>query len=273
MKEKITVLVGAGAIGVACARRVSASRHILLADVSADNAAAQAEALRDTGYQVTDTTVDVRSRDSVGELAAKAASMGNIERLICAAGVSPSNASADLVFRVDLLGTALVLDCFAAVMARGGNGLVISSQAGHRLAPLSAEQERQLALTPADALLSLPLLQGIDDAMYAYQLAKRGCALRVRAESVKWARRGARLNALSPGITMSPLARRELEGQGGDGYRTMIASSAARRLGTAEEVAAVAEFMMGESGAYICGSDFLIDGGVSAAYFYDDENS
>lgn len=271
MKQTVTVLVGAGAIGMACARRVSASRHIVLADVHARDASEKAEMLRDVGYRVTDTTVDVRSRESVMALAHMARSLGNIERVIHAAGVSPSQASADMVLSVDLLGTAVVLDCFGQVIADGGTGLVIASQAGHRLPALTAEQDEQLALTPAESLLSLDMLTGIDDAMLAYQIAKRGSALRVRAESVKWARRGGRLNALSPGITMSPLARKELSGHSGESYRNMIEGCAAGRAGTTDEVAALAEFVMSETGAFMSGTDILMDGGVTAAHFYGDK--
>lgn len=271
MKQAVTVLIGAGAIGMACARRVSASRHIVLADVNAGTASNNAEALRDSGYRATDTTVDVRSRDSVMALVDTAMSQGPVDRVIHAAGVSPSHAPADMVLSVDLLGTAMVLDCLGEVIADGGSGLVIASQAGHRLPALSAEEDELLAVTPADALLELGMLQNIDDAMLAYQIAKRASALRVRAESVKWARRGARLNALSPGITMSPLARKELSGHSGESYRQMIEGCAAGRAGTADEVAALAAFVMSETGAFMSGTDILMDGGVTAAYFYGDK--
>ena len=271
MKQTVSVLVGAGAIGMACARRVSASRHIVLADVSADNASFQAESLRDMGYKVTDTTVDVRSRESVIALTKTAQSLGDVERVVHAAGVSPSHASAAMVLNVDLLGTAMVLECFGKVIADGGSGLVIASQAGHRLPAFTAEEDELLAITPTDSLLSLDMLANIDDAMLAYQIAKRTSALRVRAESIKWARRGGRLNALSPGITMSPLARKELSGHSAESYRNMIESCAAGRAGTTDEIAALAEFVMSETGAFMSGTDILMDGGATAAYFYGDK--
>ncbi len=268
MKKNITVLVGSGAIGLACARRVSATRHILLADINVDTAAAKAEELRDLGYSVSETQADVCSRSSVATLTQTAQSLGHVDRVIHAAGVSPSNAPPDVVLRVDLLGTAMVLEGFSAVIADSGCGLVISSHAGHRLPPLSAQDESLLATTAVDDLLSLPLLQNIDDAFYAYQIAKRACALRVQAQSVKWARRGARLNTISPGITMSPLARKEMSGRRADSYKAMIEHCAAGRAGTVDEVAALAAFIMGETGAMMSGSDVLIDGGVTASHFY-----
>jgi len=266
----VTVVIGAGQIGQAIARRVSAGKHVLLADLHQDNADAAAEVLADAGFDVSTATVDVSSRESVHALAERAAKLGDVTGVIHAAGVSPSQATPQVILAVDLFGTALVLEEFGNVIARGGSAVVIASQSGHRLGALTAEQDAALATTPADELLSLPMLQPseVTDSLHAYQLAKRGNALRVMAEAVRWARRGARVNTISPGIIMTPLARDELTGPRGEGYRRMLELSPAGRAGTPDEVGTVGALLMGSEGAFITGSDFLMDGGVTASYFY-----
>lgn len=266
----VIVLIGAGSIGQAIARRVSAGKHVLLADLRPENADAAAKVLADAGFNVSTTTVDVSSRTSVHALVETAAAIGPVTGVIHAAGVSPTQASPATILRVDLYGTALVLEEFGNVIARGGSGVVIASQSGHRLPALTPEQDRALATTPADELLALPMLQPdqVMDPLHAYQISKRGNSLRVMAEAVRWGKRGARVNTISPGIICTPLARDELTGPRGKGYRRMIEVSAAGRIGTPDEVGAVAALLMGPDGAFITGSDFLMDGGVTAAYWY-----
>jgi NAD(P)-dependent dehydrogenase (short-subunit alcohol dehydrogenase family) len=266
----VIVVIGAGQIGTAIARRVSVGKHLLLADVRTANAEAAAGVLRNSGYEVSTATADVSSRDDVRALVKTATHLGDVAGLIHAAGVSPSQASPETVLRVDLFGTALVLEEFGTVIAHGGSGVVISSQSGHRLPPLSVEDNRALAMTPVDALLRLPLLQPdvVRDSLHAYQLSKRANSLRVMAEAVRWGARGARLNTISPGIVITPLAKDELAGPRGDGYRQMIKTSPVGRAGTPDEVAAVGALLMGPDGGFISGSDILMDGGVTAAYWF-----
>lgn len=268
----VVVVIGPGQIGQAIARRVGVGKRILLADISEENATAAAEALADVGYESEPTVVDVSSREDVRELVERARGMGEITGLIHAAGVSPSQAPPEVVLRVDLCGTALVLEEVGGAVARGGSGVVIASQSGHRLPPLTIEQNRALAMTPVEELLELPFLQpdAVEDSLHAYQLAKRGNSLRVAAQAVSWGERGARINTISPGIVITPLARDELSGPRGEGYRRMIESSVAGRAGTPDEVAAVAALLMGPDGGFITGSDFLMDGGVTASYWYGD---
>jgi len=268
--ENVVVVIGAGQIGQAIARRVGVGKHVVLADRNEANAKAAADVMGNAGYDVSVATVDVSSRASVHAFVGRATGIGEIKGLIHAAGVSPSQASAETVLRVDLYGTALVLEEFGNVIGRGGSGVVISSQSGHRLPALTIEQNNALALTPADELLKLPFLQldQIKDSLHAYQLSKRGNSLRVMAEAVRWGIRGARINTISPGIVMTPLAKDELSGPRGDGYRRMIEGSVAKRAGTPDEVAAVGALLMGPDGGFITGSDFLMDGGVTAAYWY-----
>lgn len=272
MMKDVNVVIGAGSIGQAIARRVSTGKRILLADLRLENADAAASVLRDAGFDVETTVVNVAHRDAVEALAAKAQSMGTVMGVIHSAGVSPSQATAETILNVDLYGTALVLEVFGKVTGKGGSGIVIASQSGHRLPPLSVEQNAALATTPTEDLLSLPMLQPeqVRDTLHAYQLSKRGNALRVMAEAVKWGKRGARVNTISPGIIFTPLANDELNGPRGAGYRDMLARSPVGRGGNPDEVAAVAALLMGPEGTFISGSDFLMDGGVTASYWYGD---
>ena len=226
--------------------------------------------MSEAGYEVSTATVDISSRKSVHDLVVKATAIGDITGLIHAAGVSPTQAAPATILHVDLYGTALILEEFGNVIAEGGSGVVIASQSGHRLPALTPEQDKALATTPVEELLSLPMLQPdkVTDPLNAYQIAKRGNSLRVMAEAVKWGKRGARINAISPGIIITPLAKDELSGPRGDGYRKMIEVSPAGRAGTPDEVAAIAAMLMGPDGTFITGSDFLMDGGVTAAYWY-----
>jgi NAD(P)-dependent dehydrogenase (short-subunit alcohol dehydrogenase family) len=266
----VVVVIGPGQIGQAIARRVGVGKHVLLADMRADNANAAAEVLGNAGYEVSVATVDASSREAVRALVERATRLGDVTGLIHAAGVSPSQAPPATILKVDLYGTALVLKEFGDVIAPGGSGVVIASQSGHRLPPLTVEQNRALATTPVEELLSLPFLQPdqVTDSLHAYQLAKRGNSLRVMAEAVRWGKRGARVNTISPGIIMTPLAKDELTGPRGEGYRRMIEVSAAGRAGTPDEVATVGALLMGPDGGFLTGSDILMDGGVTAAYWY-----
>jgi len=266
----VIVVIGSGLIGQAIARRVGAGKHVVLANLRQDNADVAAEIFANAGFEVSTAVVDVSSRDAVHTLVETATQMGDITGVIHAAGVSPSQASPGTILKVDLYGTALVLEEFGNVIARGGAGVVIASQSGHRLPPLTVEQNKALATTPAEELLSLPFLQPdqVTESLHAYQLAKRGNSLRVMAEAVRWGKRGARVNTISPGIIMTPLAKDELTGPRGEGYRRMIEVTAAGRAGTPDEVATVGALLMGPDGSFITGSDFLMDGGVTAAYWY-----
>lgn len=268
----VVVVIGPGQIGQAIVRRVGVGKHVLLADMRPDNANAAAEILSNAGYDVSVATVDASSRDTVHALVKRATDLGDVTGLIHAAGVSATQASPGTILKVDLYGTALVLEEFGSVIARGGAGVVIASQSGHRLPPLTVEQNKALATTPVEELLSLPFLQPdrVTDSLNAYQISKRGNSLRVMAEAVRWGKRGARVNTISPGIIMTPLAKDELSGPRGEGYRRMIKLSAVGRVGTPDEVGTVAALLRGPDGGFITGSDFLMDGGVTAAYWYGD---
>ncbi|MFZ0252140.1 MAG: SDR family oxidoreductase [Acidimicrobiales bacterium] len=268
--SEVVVVLGAGSIGQAIARRVGAGKHVLVSDLRIENAQLAAEVMRNAGFEVSTRATDVSSRDSVHELVGAALDLGAVTGVIHAAGVSPSQAPPAAILSVDLYGTALVLEEFGNVIATGGSGVVIASQSGHRLGALTPEQDAALATTPVDELLALPMLQAdqVADSLHAYQLAKRGNSLRVMAEAVRWAKRGARVNTISPGIIITPLANDELTGPRGEGYRRMLELSPVGRAGTPDEVGTVGELLMGPAGAFITGSDILMDGGVTASYFY-----
>jgi NAD(P)-dependent dehydrogenase (short-subunit alcohol dehydrogenase family) len=265
---EVTVVVGAGSIGQAIARRVSNDRHVLLADLKQENANRAAKVLELAGYRTSATTVDVSDRSSVQALVKTALDLGNVKALIQAAGVSPSQAPIAAILKVDLYGTAMLLEEFGEVVAEGGSALVISSQSGYRTPALTAEQDEQLATTPAEDLLDLSIVKDVKDTLHAYQISKRCNSLRVRGEAPRWGKRGARVNAISPGIIITPLAWDELNGERAEFYRDMLAKSPAGRAGTPDEVAALAALIMGPEGGFITGSDFLIDGGATANFFY-----
>jgi NAD(P)-dependent dehydrogenase (short-subunit alcohol dehydrogenase family) len=237
-----------------------------------ESATAAAEVMANAGCEVSAMVVDASSSEAVDALVERATGIGSVVGLIHAAGVSPSQATPATILKVDLYGTALVLERFGAVIARGGSGVVIASQSGHRLPPLTVEQNRALAITPTQSLLALPFLQldRVKDSLHAHQLSKRGNSVRVMAEAVRWGKRGARVNTISPGIIMTPLARDELSGPRGAGYRRMIEVCPAGRAGAPDEVATVAALLMGPYGTFLAGSDILMDGGVTSAYWYGD---
>lgn len=270
MNNEVIVLFGAGSIGEAIVRRVSAGRKLLLADYNENKLTEMKQHLTEAGFVVETIKADLSSRESIKEVVAKTQSLGDIMGLVNAAGVSPSQASPEQVLRVDLYGTSVLLEEFGKVMAPGGAGIVISSQSGHRLPALSLEDNHALAMTPTEELLNLSILQPdvIKDSLVAYQYAKRTNVLRVAAESVKWQKRGARINAISPGIIMTPLAIDELNGPRGAGYKQMFDSMVTKRPGTPDEIANLAELLMDRRGAFITGSDFLADGGITAQYWY-----
>lgn len=267
---KVVVVIGPGSIGQAIARRVGAGKRLLLADLRKENAGAAGKTLSEAGFEVTTAAVDVSWRASVEDLVKQAVGFGEVRHLIHAAGVSPSQATPETILKVDLYGTALVLEEFGKVIGEGGSGVMIASQSGHRLPPLSIEQNNALATTPVEDLLKLPMLQPdqVNDTLHAYQLSKRANVLRVMYEAVRWGKRGARINTISPGIIITPLAKDELTGPRGAGYRRMIEGCPAKRAGTPDEVGNVAALLMGSDGAFITGSDVLMDGGVTASYWY-----
>ncbi len=270
MKQDVMILTGAGQIGMAIARRMGYGKKIVVGDKKRANAETIAATMTNAGFDVLPVEMDLSSRESILHLIDIARGFGDISMLVNAAGVSPSQASVETILRVDLYGTAVLLDEVGKVIKEGGTGVTVSSQSGHRLPALSAEEDLLLAVTPCDELLALDMLrpQNIRDTLHAYQLAKRCNVKRVMGEAVKWGNRGARINSISPGIIITPLAIDELNGERGDFYRDMFARCPARRPGTADEVANVAELLMSDRGAFITGSDFLVDGGATADYFY-----
>ena len=245
---------------------------IVIGDRRADHAAAIAETMNRAGFDTIPVETDLASRTSLLSLIDTSLRYGQVTMMVNAAGVSPSQASVEDILRVDLYGTAVLMEEVGKVIGNGGAGVTVSSQSGHRLPALDAETDRLLACTPTEELLSLDILQpgNIRDTLHAYQLAKRCNVKRVMYEAVRWGRRGARINSISPGIIVTPLALDEFNGPRGDFYRDMFARCPAGRPGTADEVANVAELLMGTRGTFITGSDFLVDGGATASYFYGD---
>lgn len=268
--KEVIIWIGAGQIGLAIVRRIGFGKKIIVGDKTIENAVAAANILNNAGFDAEPLLADLSSRESVCSMISRAGQYGDIKHLINSAGVSPSQASVETILKVDLYGTAVLLEEVGKVIVRGGTGITVSSQSGYRLPSLGDEADRLLATTPTDDLLKLDMLQKdkIKDTLHAYQLAKRCNVKRVMAEAVKWGERGARINSVSPGIIVTPLAIDEFNGPRGDFYKNMFAKCPAGRPGTADEVAAVAELLLGPQGAFITGSDFLLDGGATASYFY-----
>ena len=270
MKKEVMLVTGAGQISMAIARRIGFGKKIILGDKKIENANAIAKIMNEAGYDVVPFEMDLSSRESILAIIAEAQKYGEIKYLVNGAGVSPSQAPIEAILKVDLYGTAVLLEEVGKVIVEGGCGVTISSQSGWRMPQLTAEQDRQLATTPTEELLSLEILQpeSIRDTLHAYQLAKRCNEKRVMAECVKWGQRGARLNDIAPGIIVTPLAIDEFNGPRGDFYKNMFAKCPAGRPGTTDEVADVAELLMSERAQFITGSTFLVDGGATASYYY-----
>lgn len=269
-RKVVSVLVGAGSIGQAIIRRVSAGKHVVLADYSMDNAQRAAQTLEDAGFECSTIRCDLGSKEDILALLDFATSKGDVVNLVNAAGVSPSQAPVEEILRVDLYGTSVLLEEFGRVIVEGGSGVIISSQSGHRLPALPQDQNEALATTPVDQLLDLPFLKAINDTLKAYQYSKRCNVLRVMMEATRWGKRGATVNSISPGIIITPLANDELHGPRKEGYLKMIQGMPARRAGTPDEVGDLAEFLMSSRGRFISGADLLIDGGCTASYWYGD---
>lgn len=270
MEKEVMLLAGAGQIGMAIARRMGYGKKIILGDKKPENAQSAAKIMREAGFDVLALEMDLSSRVSIMNLIAEAQKHGQITMLVNAAGVSPSQASIEDILKVDLYGTAVLLEEVGKIIAPGGAAVTISSQSGHRMKQLTPLEDELLACTPAEELLKLEILQpeNITDTLHAYQMAKRCNEKRVMAESVKWGKKGARVNSISPGIIVTPLAMDEFNGPRGDFYKNMFAKCPAGRPGTADEVANAAELLLSQKGSFITGADFLIDGGATASYFY-----
>lgn len=269
MKD-VMIVTGAGQISMAIARRIGYGKKIIMGDKRIENAKTIAEVMNNAGFDVVPFEMDLSSRESIFNMIDEAKKYGPITMLVNGAGVSPSQAPIEAILNVDLYGTAVLLEEVGKVIEPGGVGVTISSQSGFRMKQLTPKEDEQLACTPTEELLNLDLLkvENIQDTLHAYQLAKRCNEKRVIAESVKWGEKGARINAIAPGIVVTPLAIDEFNGPRGDFYKNMFASCPAGRPATADEIANVAELLMSDKGAFITGSTFLIDGGATASYYY-----
>ncbi|WP_297964584.1 SDR family oxidoreductase [uncultured Anaerovibrio sp.] len=270
MSKDVMIVTGAGQISMAIARRMGYGKKIILGDKNENNAQAVAKTMNQAGFDVEPFVMDMSSRTSIQSMVQKATEYGEVKALVCGAGVSPSQAPIEVILQVDLYGTAVLMEEVGKVIAKGGTGIIISSQSGHRMPALTPEQDRALAMIPTEDLLKLDFLQPekIKDTLHAYQLAKRCNEKRTMYEAVRWGERGARINDIAPGIIVTPLAIDEFNGPRGDFYKNMFAKCPAGRPGTADEVADVAELLMSERAQFITGSTFLVDGGATASYYY-----
>ena len=264
--KDVVVLLGAGSMGTAIVKRIGAGKTIFIGDISEKNLEERAKELRTGGYIVETQKVDALDRNSVEEFAKKASELGKVKYFIDTAGASPSQAKPEHIINLDLIATAEAIDIFANYIAEGGAGLIISSQTGYMM-NFTPEVEKELALAPTDKLKDIEFLKkdAIVNSGTAYITAKRANHLRVRtAAATTWGDKRARINTISPGIIVTPLAYDEFNSLGNT-YQDMIASSPARRVGTSEEIARAAEFLLSDEASFITGTDLLIDGGVIAS--------
>ncbi len=268
--KNVAVLIGAGLIGVAIARRVAYGKHLVVGDINLEHAKKIADELYNTGFETSAIKADLSSRTSILALIEHANQFGKITNLINAAGVSPSQAPIEAILKVDLYGTAMLMEEFGKVITENGSAVMISSQSGHRLGALSQEENELLALTPTEDLLQLDMLKKITNTLEAYQYSKRCNVLRVASEAVKWGKKNARINSISPGIIITPLANDELNGPRGANYKKMLELCPSHRAGTSDEVGDLAAYLMSDKAGFITGADFLIDGGTTASYWYGD---
>ena len=264
--KKVIALLGAGSMGTAIVRRIAAGKKILLGDISENNLERTANDLRYSGYDVETRIVNALEKDSVEAFAQTAAALGDVMYFIDTAGASPNQASPEHILLLDMVGTGYALDAFGRVMAPGGAGLVISSQVGYMLR-VPEEVEAQIIQTPADKLMDLPYIceTAMQNQGLAYIIAKRVNHLQAqKAAATTWKERRARINTISPGVIVTPLAYDEFAAAG-DNYQRMIDASAAMRTGSSDEIAEAGAFLLGEHAGFINGTDLLIDGGVIAA--------
>ncbi|UFS58743.1 SDR family oxidoreductase [Subtercola endophyticus] len=266
MSKPVLVVIGAGGMGAAIARRLGFGKTLVLADFAEAPLQRLTESMRGDGYDAIAQTVNVSDRESVAALAEVAAGLGPVTGVAHTAGLSPEQAPVAAILAVDLVGVAIVLDEFQHVIAEGGAGVVISSMGGH-MGNYPVEVQQALAATPTDELLNLPFLAAdvLTNAGAAYSIAKRANQLRVTAAAATWGERGARINSISPGIISTPMGQLELAGAGGAGMRAMLEASATKRLGTPEDIANATEFLLDPRSSFITGTDILVDGGVISA--------
>lgn len=266
----VLLVTGAGQISLAITRRVGYGKKIVVGDKNKENINQFVKVLNEAGFDAIGFEMDMSSKKSILTFLEKAQTFGEISLFINGAGVSPSQTTIEQILDIDLVGTAILLEEVGKIIKPNGSGITISSQSSHRMKQLDAKLDKQLATTSPDELLNIPELQisQIEDNLHAYQLAKRGNEKRVMFEAVRWGKKSARINSISPGIIVTSLAFDEFNGVRGDFYKKMFKESPAKRPGTADEIANLAELLLSDRGAFITGSDFLIDGGSTAAYYY-----
>jgi NAD(P)-dependent dehydrogenase (short-subunit alcohol dehydrogenase family) len=261
----VVVVIGAGGMGEAVARQVGPGRTVMLASRTEGRLHAAAARLRDEGNVVHERIVDIASRESVSELVDAAGALGPLDTIIQTGGLSPAMADPMEILRVDLVGTAIVLDEFIRIARPGTVAICVASMAGC-LANLSTAFELALATSPTDQLLDIPeVVESQVNAVFAYMVAKRGNQLRVQNAANAWGIKGARVVSVSPGVTATPMAQEEFAGAFGEQTRQLIENSCMRRIGTPTDISAAIAFLISPAASYITGTDLLIDGGVVAS--------
>lgn len=265
-KKEVIALLGAGSMGTAIIRRIATGRKILLGDISEKNLEKVSHDLKYNGYDVETMIVNALEKDSIEKFAQKAVSLGDVMYFIDTAGASPHQTNPEHILNLDMIGTGYAIDIFGKIMGKGGSGLIISSQAGY-MYPIPHEIELEILRTPTEKLMEVPFIKetAMKNSGLAYMIAKHVNHLQaMKAAATTWKQRRARINTISPGVIVTPLAYDEFSAMS-EGYQEMIDSSAAERTGTSDEIAEASAFLLSEHANFITGTDLLIDGGVIAA--------
>lgn len=259
----LAVIVGAGGMGMAVARRLGQHHRLLIADRDAEHLEKMTTQMRLEGYDISTCACDVASADAVSALGRQAAAQGPVRTLAHVVGLSPSMGDFRTLMAVNWIGANLVEQAFQPIMAPGGSAVFISSMAGH-----------MRAFEDLQALLDSPLEPGFIDAIesaitepatsqLAYQLSKSSLNRMVQRKAVSWGQRGLRINSLSPGLIATPMGALEFERR--PMKYDLLAATPITREGTMVEIADGVEFLTSSRASFISGVDLLIDGGVIAA--------
>jgi NAD(P)-dependent dehydrogenase (short-subunit alcohol dehydrogenase family) len=251
---------GSSGIGLACAQLFGARHQLVLVDIQAEKLEATAAALRAAGHTVTPVVTDITAPAQVEKLAETVRGLGKFALLVNAAGISPTMANGRRILEVNLIGTARIASAFLPLAGPGSVAVLIASSAGH-MAGFNERSDPAMR-DPLRADFWAQMEADTETPERAYSAGKRGVIVYAQAQAAAWGVRGARIVTISPGMIETPMGDLEFSKQ--PLMKTMLEMTPLQRQGKAHEIAALAEFLGSQAAAFITGSDFLIDGGITA---------